>query len=182
MNRLLTSHTWQFLILCNSTLHLPQKTADSKLYVQKNKPLRVQCWSNVFLFFKDGQVNRYQYISGTAEHHFGELNATRLAFICIYPLKGSFQSHEEPTFKDSDPLHEGTFLRSHRCWMNWNVQVEQALKDRPVGPFSQPSLPWLSSPRTPWPEPTPPSWAVTRCAAGLWRMNRHSHMAPGSVC
>lgn len=48
----------------------------------------------------------------------------------------------------------------------------------PIHP-TLPSLALLS--HTPWPEPTPPSWAVTRCAAGLCRMNRHSHIALGSV-
>lgn len=47
---------------------------------------------------------------------------------------------------DRDALHEGTFLCWPCCWLNWNVQVEQTLKDRSVGcslraPHSLPAHP-----------------------------------------
>lgn len=58
----------------------------------------------------DGQVNRCQYASGTVEHHFGELNATRSTFISIYLPEGPFQSHAEPTFKTVIP-----YMRGHSC-------------------------------------------------------------------
>jgi len=96
----------------------------------------------------------------------------RLSF--LFTVWGAFSIIQGALLWDSNPLHEGTFLRLPYCWMNRNVQVEQ----EPVGSFTQPSP---TSPCTQWPEPTP-SWAVTRCAAGLCRMNGHSHIAPGSVC
>lgn len=43
-------------------------------------------------------------------HHFGELNATHLAFICIYAPEGPFQSHKEPCFQTVIP-----YMRGHSC-------------------------------------------------------------------
>lgn len=115
-------------------------------------------------------------------HHFGELNTTRLAFISIYPAEGPFQSHEEPTFKTVIP-----YMRGHSCACPSTKWTGMCRLSRPwrTGLWAHSPSPPLSRPsppRTPWPEPTPPSWAVTRCAAGLYRMNRHSHIASGSVC
>lgn len=43
-------------------------------------------------------------------HHFGERNATHLAFICIYAPEGPFQSHKEPCFQTVIP-----YMRGHSC-------------------------------------------------------------------
>lgn len=44
------------------------------------------------------------------QHHFGELDAAHLAFICIYAAEGPFQSHKEPCFQTVI-----SYMRGHSC-------------------------------------------------------------------
>lgn len=98
---------------------------------------------------------------------------SHVPFISIHPLKGLF-SH---TSVNTVIPHIGRHSCTRPTAMNWNVQVEQKFEGQACGPAHQPWAP----PGTLWPEPTPPSCAVTRCAAGLCWMNGHSHISLRSI-
>ena len=136
--------------------------------------------SNVFRSLKDGQVNRCQCASGTTSLWGTERNT--FGFHLYLSSWRAFSITRGAHLKTVIP-----YMRGHSCACPSAKWTGMCRLSRPwrTGLWARspsPPLPAPSSPRTPWPEPTPPSWAVTRCAAGLCRMNRHSHISPGSVC
>lgn len=81
------------------------------------------------------------------QHHFGELNATHLAFIFIYPPEGPFQSHEEPTLKTVIP-----YMRGHSCACPSAKWTGMCRLSRPW----RTGL-WAHTPSPPLPGPPPPA-------------------------
>lgn len=146
--------------------------------ISASKPnRRVPDAEAVCLLLKDGRL------MGAAacpeQHHFEELEAAHLAFICIYAPEGPFQSHKEPCFQTVI-----SYMRGHswaRPGVKWTGMCRLSRPWR-TGLWALPVPARPPLPCSPWLEPTSPSRSVTRCAAGLCRMNRQSHIALGSVC